>query len=126
MSDNWRKTLTKELLGECWHDWHRSAGFWNWLCHKCEKEMMIQVPHRTFSTWQDVGDVKEKLVEMGRWDEFYNWMMLMEDASAVESKAVAWLFRCTNEQGEPHFCKLVYDAGVELGWWREGRRYEGN
>jgi len=126
MSDNWRKVLTEQLLGECWHDWHRSAGFGNWLCHTCRKEVMIQIPNRTFITWQDVGDVKEKLVEMGRWERFFRYASLKcpytnfdQVRDDVVAYITAWLFRPINEQGEPHFCKLCYDAGVELGWWKE-------
>jgi len=28
------------------------------------------IPMRSFTTWQDTGDLKKRIVEMGRWGEF--------------------------------------------------------
>ena len=68
LSENDRKRLT-EYLGECWHEL-KHLGWKDWVCScgakKCERSSF----HRTFTTWQDFGDLKNKLVEKGEWKEF--------------------------------------------------------
>ncbi len=73
MTDDRRRMLTEEVLGECWHgytDGVTSDGQWR-MC-TCGYAYIIPEKHRnrTFLTWQDTGDLKKQIVEMGRWGEF--------------------------------------------------------
>lgn len=88
-----------EFLGECWHEWHRSAGFGDWICLKCKDEVMALKGHRTFSTPQDLHDLFNRLVEMGKWEEFYQYATRSYKESFVliwkdvlEHEVSQWLF----------------------------------
>jgi hypothetical protein len=67
------KKLLTEFLGECWHDRlipvHASG-----VCRHCNIYMddWNDVIQRTFTAWQDLGDLKEELVKKGMWLDF--WM----------------------------------------------------
>ena len=69
-----RKLLT-EFLGECWHV-PRGASFQiccnpaKQTCRKCKMDVLEAGEHRTFDSWQDLGDLQEKLVEKGEWGMF--------------------------------------------------------
>ena len=68
MNDDDRKLLT-EYMGECWHE-EQDIGY-------CEgknggKCRIIRNENRTFGTWQDFGDLKDKLVEKGEWQACEN------------------------------------------------------
>lgn len=73
MTDNDRKALTL-FLGECWHEEidsveHPIYG----ILHKCScgaVECEKSSLHRTFTTWDDLGQVKEALVKKGLWLRF--------------------------------------------------------
>ena len=72
MTDADRKLLT-EFLGECWHEFSpRGITPAADRCVSCGKLRIQCIPdvRRSFTTWQDFGDVKEKLVEKGLWPEF--------------------------------------------------------
>ena len=65
-----RRLLT-EFLGECWHDdpifreyipGVEHIQFVELECSKCHGHYL---KNRTFTTWQDTGDLKERIVEMG-------------------------------------------------------------
>ncbi len=101
MTDTQRKMLT-EWLGERW--------LTNQEC------IDSYASNRCFDTWQDVGDCKDKLVEKGLWDDFLNWICrkVVGIGYYSDSKSplltvfgVTWLFRPTDESGQPHFCRLV-------------------
>jgi hypothetical protein len=75
MNDEDRKLLT-EYMGECWHEFTSdiyhpnqcSCGYEaqrhdTIICH-------IVGNSRTFDNWNDLGDLKEKLVEKESWDYF--------------------------------------------------------
>lgn len=129
---NWKQVLTEKLLGECWHltGGGVSEDLMNFRCSACGEWLHfadIEIGcQRTFTTPQDVFDCKDKLVETGKWFVFFKqvrneWKDSLNYSFGDydEDDYPEWLFRTTNEQGEPHFCKLVYDCGVELGWWEE-------
>lgn len=98
MTDDQRKMLT-EFLDEDYYD----SKFPHWGEHT----------NRTFTTWQDIGDVKEKLVEKKLWWKFIHYFddkppycntdsVYQDD----ESSFWDWLFRPTVD-GKSHFCRLV-------------------
>lgn len=90
-----RKMLTEKLLREC-----LIPCFVN-PCRKHHTE-------RTFLTWQDLGDCKDKLVEKGLWKKFY-WFAVgkAQEFKILDSPDTdKWLFRPTVD-GEAHFCRLV-------------------
>lgn len=70
LNDDDRKLLT-EFLGECWHDDPTPISphflFVKLECSKCHGHYL---KNRTFATWQDTGDLKVKIVEMGEWEGF--------------------------------------------------------
>lgn len=76
LTEQERKILTG-YLGECRHEhidkyWIPNTG----RCADCgllvvEGEL---IPNRTFTTWQDFGDLKDKLEEKGDWDYALAWM----------------------------------------------------
>jgi hypothetical protein len=86
LSDDDKKLLT-EFLGECWHDRlipvHASG-----VCRHCNIYMddWNDVIQRTFTTWQDLGDLKDKLVEKGMWWKFF--VMIVEDYSDKKAKGL--------------------------------------
>jgi len=65
-----RKRLTL-YLGECWHE--RScnvpASGIVYRCVKC-KTAVYPISEHTFTTYEDLGKLKERLVENGEWDLF--------------------------------------------------------
>jgi hypothetical protein len=126
MTDDQRKRLT-EYLGECWH-----KGYW--YCNCCKEEIsptrvtyqeqcdtcgqyVEWVSNRTFTNWPDLGAVKEKLVEKGDWFRRFKsyaaskWLDDEDEMERYEISDVAafmvWLFRPIDENGKPHFCRLV-------------------
>jgi hypothetical protein len=116
-----KKRLTEEVLGECWHeitDNIPKGRMGHGYCPKCNNTFMGTAMHiamydpddfyRTFDTWQDVGDLKEALVKAGKWDDFEYDMKRrwVRDVTAVQA-SVPWLFRPTDENGDPHFALLV-------------------
>ena len=112
MTDDDRKLLTEKLLGEEWHEWFDDGGkhFSEWRSYTCgicgkNVESPVEPASRTFLTWQDVGDVKKKLVAKGMWEDFEVFIMQKLDKVLVAK----WLFRPVNEKGEAHFCQLVVD-----------------
>ena len=128
MTDDDRKLLTKKLLGEKWH--HITdccvVGVWKhwWRCDCGEERFrnyehaLEHVDNRTFLTWQDVGDVKKKLVAKGMWEDFEGYAYMayerelninFADLTHHPSEFTSWLFRPVNEKGEAHFCQLVAD-----------------
>jgi len=69
LKPEFKKWLTKEILGECWHT---VTG----ICWKCKK--YIGLPYsRSFTTWQDYGDVVTALQLSSKYnfEEILSWMM---------------------------------------------------
>jgi hypothetical protein len=119
MTDDRRRMLTEEVLGECWHgytDGVTSDGQWR-MC-TCGYAYIIPEKHRnrTFATWKDLGDLKEKIVEMGEWDEFIDFTLeehgslgpvFSNEAKFYKADYIDWLM------DKIRFPELVAE------WWTE-------
>jgi len=137
MTENQKKALTL-FLGRTWHTYKGngeiecSCGYIPWHDNKLAGADVLELTAHfkrnnscTFTTWQDLGDVKEKLAEEEMWAVFLQFafnssakdepmsMFSDEDIDAeshfYDEDYIAWLFRPVNEKGEPHFCQLVAD-----------------
>ena len=105
LTDEDRKRLTL-YLGECWHENNRdtkksglticSCGATGCDAWECIKE------NRDFTTYEDLGALKDKLVENGEWEEFVDF---------AYDKYVKWLFTGTEEGGYFH------DKSVSFNSW---------
>lgn len=126
MDDKDRKMLT-EWLNECWHDKLNDE----YECDKCGEEFGREVynerwcqietrpplPHsdlgrRTFTALGDFFAVKNRLVELGLWVEFYMWAWdnWFETGPEWWSAGFAcWLIDPTR------FCQLAADFLKERG-----------
>lgn len=112
MDDETRKMLT-EWLGECWHEYDL-GGFRNLKeyfmcdrgyppCGKCNSHNIFQ---RTFTTPDDFFAVKNRLVELGLWEEFrkYAWAVWVGLCLGV------WSFQFDDWLIDPaRFCQLAAD-----------------
>lgn len=90
LDDAERLTL---FIGECWHEGHTGSMF----CDHCG--MIVSDAHRTFflpNDWADLGAVRNKLVETGRWDAFNDFADEKWGKEAgtgfLQSHFNAWLF----------------------------------
>ena len=114
-----QKRLLTEFLGECWHEFSKDVEGFDGPCVKCRTWRSSSIV-RTFLTYQDLGDVKDKLVEKGLWAAFLEyvicqnkgykdeWFFQDEDTNIFLNPAgINWIFRPLNEQGNPHFCRLA-------------------
>ena len=97
MNDEMRKALT-EYLGECWHQMERihPGGIFK-RCYKCLKPESEGITNRTFTTWEDLGALKNKLVEKGDWRDFFGFARNSWDEANVNN----WLMV------PARFCELV-------------------
>lgn len=115
LTDDDKKLLT-ELLGEVFHGYTDDVtpdGQWR-MC-TCGYAYIIPEKHRnrTFATWKDLGDLKEKIVEMGEWESF-----LIYAASTFSPDREMKNF--TNYLLDPtRFSELV------ARWWEERKVKEG-
>ena len=130
MTNYQKKLLTERLLKdkEPWHGIERRQNVhlpkeFIYHCDSCQTHFTEAEKHlhqnRTFTTWQDLGDCKEALEKDGLWDEFHELTHDNTVASAGDfwnydvltekhwSEFDRWLFRPTDENGGPHFCRLV-------------------
>jgi hypothetical protein len=100
LTDAQKRMLQEDVLGEPWHTVYDSWG------------NPSATPNRTFtSDWNDLRDLKTKLVEKGWWAKFIGWIpehwwRQMEEEGTAEF--INWIFTM------PHFAELVAE------WW-EGR-----
>jgi hypothetical protein len=76
MNESDKKLITEKLLGGCWHE----VGIGPvgvFLCKKCGyvPDEITDNFNRTFTTPKDFMDCFDKLVELGKWEEFdiYCW-----------------------------------------------------
>ena len=83
LSEESRKRMT-EFLGECWHERLHDPKYMYDFCGKCGRPWHEgTIKFRTFTTWQDLGDLKEKLVEKGLWDDFENFALSKKNEKFV-------------------------------------------
>ena len=120
--DDRRRMLTEEVLGECWHGYTDDItpdGQWR-MC-SCGYAFIRRENHinRTFTSWQDLGDLKKKIVEMGEWDEFIDFTLeehgslgpvFSNEAKFYKADYIDWLMN------PERFCELV------AKWWKERRK----
>ena len=107
LTEDDKKRLT-EFLGECLHEpyWHDMRGT---ICYKCDHSLNgISDMYRQFTTWEDLGALKEKLVETGKWNDFDEWAYMkwdslkpFNDLSRRLEEQSDWLFTLNR------FCWLV-------------------
>lgn len=118
LTDDDKKLLT-ELLGEVFHGYTDDVtpdGQWR-MC-SCGYAFIRRENHsnRTFTTWQDTGDLKRRIVEMGEWHGF--WMYAATEFKEVQHKAGKIVWRkseMSNWLMDPiRFPELV------VGWIKEG------
>jgi hypothetical protein len=132
------RILLTEFLGEKWYEInpqtyglcpdcksddigpqaHRGAYDAYYICLHCKAEFdkpMKENP-RTFTTWQDLGDLKRKIVEMGEWDEFIDFTLeehgslgpvFSNEAKFYKADYIDWLM------DKIRFPELVAE------WWTE-------
>jgi len=117
MNDEMRKALT-EYLDECWHEF-KELNYLpilgaNTHDHKCTKCVFIFSynfvfnkgrGHRTFTTWEDLGALKNKLVEKGDWRDFFGFARNSWDEANVNN----WLMV------PARFCELCSQFLEERG-----------
>ena len=107
LTEDDKKRLT-EFLGECWHEKSGKSYFpigikgiprgpESYLCAKCNTKFYDN-QFRTFTTWEDLGALQEKLVEKRRWRDFDAFALVKWDGSIG---IVLWLLYPTR------FCWLV-------------------
>ena len=97
MNDDRRKMLT-EYIGECWIEIvaspHRSDG-------------IAENKNRTFTTWAELGAVKDKLVERKEWTAFINYAYGAFSFEKLVSCAEA-IYDFTDQLFTPsRFCELA-------------------
>ncbi len=92
MQDAGRKRLTS-YLGECLHERYEPRFPGPVGCMKCGDNNCI---NRSFTTWDDLGALKEKLMETGKQEYFYwNTRNAWEEIDILNrgsSKFSYWLF----------------------------------
>ena len=112
MTEENRKLLT-EFLGKKWHEqlicldpendlWREcSCGLRYWYTAHHNNEYS----NHTFTTWQDLGDLKNKLVEFKKWDsfEFYAAYTIWAKDKETSLGFTEWLL------SPERFCQLVAD-----------------
>jgi hypothetical protein len=110
-----QKRLLTEFLGECWHEFSKDVEGFDGPCVKCRTWRSSSIV-RTFLTYQDLGDVKEKLVEKGLWSSFLIYAICkFQDERGLGAGGYTkdipglfiWFLCPLDEQGNPHFCRLV-------------------
>ena len=94
LSDDRKKRLTM-FLGECSeHDWIPDPfPLHTYSCNNCcareIRPLSCGDSSRTFTTWQDLGDLKEKLEEKGMWEQCNAFMY----KAFARQHATAYLFQ---------------------------------
>ncbi len=107
LTEDSKRLLTERGLDECWHRLIH-LGWQNWICscgaRSCEKSSM----HRTFTTFQDAGELAVKLVERGLVQQFEVWLVYSGHVDSLKAWEVPfWLI-----SGPGRFCWLVIQSKV--------------
>ena len=129
LSDEDRKRLT-EFLGEVFHEDRKTYDTSYYSKHvmcTCGNEIREEnysyhqkLGNRTFTTPHDTFALKDKLIDIGKWWAFesYCWEKVWEQKWCYQDKIYPsfafWLFRLTDENGDPHFSSLVSTFLKEL------------
>jgi len=107
-----RKMLT-EFIGEIWYEGLNTSVI-IYDSGNAEEPLPFRAINRTFLTGNDMVLVKEALEMEGLQDEFFSWCCTSYFSSQeielheVNIPAfVFWLLRPVDEDGDPHYCKLV-------------------
>jgi hypothetical protein len=111
------RRICTEYLGECWHEKMDIAGR-ILRCQKCRQLIRwdeAESFRRTFTDPRDQQALKDRIVEMGKWETFFKFALKQYSDSPhiglyeLQGAFVNWLIN-------PHrFCKLV------AMWWMEGK-----
>jgi hypothetical protein len=101
LSDEQKKRLTL-FLGECWHELKRPKDeptVYSGKCIHCGLNQYVvrggyPDRDRSFTTPQDAHALAKKLVEVGRFGDFYIWAMELwgEERGGYVYEYTAWLF----------------------------------
>lgn len=115
ITDEQKKLLTEEVLGECWHD-GTSILMAGYHCKKCDK---IFSCNRTFDNRNDLMDLYEAIYRDGKFAEFENslidyWDKDFKYPNIIGIVTTAWLF-CLDGKGYEEHCKIV----AEFYGWEE-------
>ena len=123
ITDEIKKLLTIEVLGECWHERRtEDVGKKPWdlsHCVKCGELVKLQsFDRRTFDNRNDLLDLYEAIYMDGKWIEFeaeiYERVFIpyyYKEAKAINNFN-AWLF-CLDGDGYEERCKIVSEF---YGW----------
>lgn len=111
LTDDDKKLLT-ELLGEVFHGYTDDVTpDGQWRMRSCYAFIRRENhSNRTFTTWQDTGDLKERIVEMGEWVSFclYAFGEFTDAKYSDTTQLIDWLMNPIR------FPELV------VGWIKEG------
>ena len=133
MTDEQRKALTG-FLGECWHRPDYGSQMIN-------PHLYIGVPcacgrvsfnakhekkaNRTFTTWQDLGDLKEKIVEIGLGYEFFMYAakIIRGKVNEIRRSTQGQMLSDIDNPMEYQYFKYMLDptrfCELVAGWWEE-------
>jgi hypothetical protein len=125
LTESDRRLLTEKVLRECWHEWafedsdpHGRFPYNNgFYCLNCGKQTEAKVApsNRSFTTWQDVGDLMTALQKAGKWFAFERFATHQWSRMCYEKEygghncpftPMQWIFQPATEQGI-HFAWLV-------------------
>lgn len=102
LSEEQRKLLT-EFLGYRYHQYSSDVDsmYIGMMYVKCscgfkgrltEWEVMCSPKNRTFTTYQDLGDLFTELQKRGRWEEFYLYSFNKSPFCYIHAEFAAWIF----------------------------------
>jgi len=103
LTDADRKWLTEKVLGEGWIDQPEDHSD-TCMCHDCVDYRQC---NRTFTTWQDFGDLWSRMERKVCWDRFLMFAGFYPQATHEDSK---WLVDAIHPI---HFAELIVQFGKE-------------
>ena len=99
MTDEQKKLLTEEVLGECYHEGRMPINC-GYRCIKCGDTYVV---NRTFDNDADMMALYRAIYQKGKWKEFLNYI---SQTTHYIPHAV-WLFCLDNEDYEDHCCLVA-------------------